>query len=300
MQLWININHTKLILVQMHLYLYFHYTEGPPKSCQSLSNYLHCTEWCVVLALTWLSELQEETLQRCREDDLKRKEITTHFQGTLSDIQAQIEEHSTRNTKLCQENSALAEKLKGLISQYDQREAVWTLRHTHTSRRGFRPDSRTMSESQSVHPIYIQTWNRMNSTYINPDSSVPMNYLRLGLTFISYSISVLCSQNSLGEKMKQPSVWKPLINSPACLPEPGKGLQAQRPEREAAGNQTHAGKLGPERGRGEAQAGKGACTFCVSLSVDPFQKHIHSYDPQMLIFTYHFNLHAAPKTGGRV
>ncbi|XP_060938663.1 taxilin beta b isoform X2 [Limanda limanda] len=67
--------------------------------------------------------LKEETLQRCREDDLKRKEITTHFQGTLSDIQAQIEEHSGRNTKLCQENSGLAEKLKGLISQYDQREA---------------------------------------------------------------------------------------------------------------------------------------------------------------------------------
>uniref|UniRef100_A0A8C3AG17 Taxilin beta b n=1 Tax=Cyclopterus lumpus TaxID=8103 RepID=A0A8C3AG17_CYCLU len=66
--------------------------------------------------------LKEETLQRCREDDLKRKEITTHFQGTLSEIQAQIEEHSSRNTKLCLENSALAEKLKGLISQYDQRE----------------------------------------------------------------------------------------------------------------------------------------------------------------------------------
>ncbi|XP_015241070.1 PREDICTED: beta-taxilin-like [Cyprinodon variegatus] len=67
--------------------------------------------------------LKEETLQRCREDDLKRKEITTHFQGTLTDIQAQIEEHSSRNTKLCQENSALAEKLKSLITQYDQREA---------------------------------------------------------------------------------------------------------------------------------------------------------------------------------
>lgn len=78
-------------------------------------------------------ETQEETLQRCREDDLKRKEITTHFQGTLSDIQAQIEEHSSRNTKLCQENSALAEKLKGLISQYDQREAVLILPQTeHT------------------------------------------------------------------------------------------------------------------------------------------------------------------------
>ncbi|CDQ99490.1 unnamed protein product [Oncorhynchus mykiss] len=68
--------------------------------------------------------LKEETLQRCREDDLKRKDITTHFQSTLTDIQVQIEEHSTRNTKLCQENSDLAEKLKSLISQYDAREAV--------------------------------------------------------------------------------------------------------------------------------------------------------------------------------
>ncbi|KAG7465716.1 hypothetical protein MATL_G00156460 [Megalops atlanticus] len=66
--------------------------------------------------------LKEETLQRCREDDLKRKEITTHFQSTLTDIQAQIEEHSDRNTKLCKENSDLAEKLKSLIAQYDKRE----------------------------------------------------------------------------------------------------------------------------------------------------------------------------------
>ncbi|XP_052001844.1 taxilin beta b [Xyrauchen texanus] len=67
--------------------------------------------------------LKEETLQRCREDELKRKEITTHFQSTLTDIQAQIEEHSSRNNKLCQENSDLADKLKDLISKYDQREA---------------------------------------------------------------------------------------------------------------------------------------------------------------------------------
>ncbi|KAL4623992.1 beta-taxilin-like [Arapaima gigas] len=67
--------------------------------------------------------LKEEILQRCREDDLKRKEITAHFQSTLTEIQAQIEEHSDRNTKLCKENSDLAEKLKALIAQYDQREA---------------------------------------------------------------------------------------------------------------------------------------------------------------------------------
>ncbi|KAJ8355843.1 hypothetical protein SKAU_G00186370 [Synaphobranchus kaupii] len=66
--------------------------------------------------------LKEECYQRCREDELKRKEITTHFQSTLTDIQSQIEQHSNRNTKLSQENGVLAEKLQGIISQYEQRE----------------------------------------------------------------------------------------------------------------------------------------------------------------------------------
>uniref|UniRef100_F6QDL9 Taxilin beta n=1 Tax=Monodelphis domestica TaxID=13616 RepID=F6QDL9_MONDO len=65
---------------------------------------------------------QEETLQRAREEDEKRKEITSHFQGTLSDIQAQIEQQSERNMKLCQENTELAEKLKSIIDQYELRE----------------------------------------------------------------------------------------------------------------------------------------------------------------------------------
>ncbi|XP_066557065.1 beta-taxilin isoform X3 [Amia ocellicauda] len=64
----------------------------------------------------------EETFQRCREDEEKRKEITTHFQSTLNDIQVQIEQHSDRNNKLCLENTELAEKLKGIIDQYEQRE----------------------------------------------------------------------------------------------------------------------------------------------------------------------------------
>ncbi|XP_056674857.1 beta-taxilin [Monodelphis domestica] len=66
--------------------------------------------------------LKEETLQRAREEDEKRKEITSHFQGTLSDIQAQIEQQSERNMKLCQENTELAEKLKSIIDQYELRE----------------------------------------------------------------------------------------------------------------------------------------------------------------------------------
>nr|XP_023488939.1 beta-taxilin isoform X2 [Equus caballus] len=64
----------------------------------------------------------EETLQRAREEEEKRKEITNHFQSTLTDIQAQIEQQSERNVKLCQENTELAEKLKSIIDQYELRE----------------------------------------------------------------------------------------------------------------------------------------------------------------------------------
>ncbi|XP_043920678.1 beta-taxilin isoform X2 [Protopterus annectens] len=66
--------------------------------------------------------LKEETIKRAREDEEKRKAITSHFQITLSDIQVQIEQHSERNTKLCQENAELAEKLKSIIEQYEHRE----------------------------------------------------------------------------------------------------------------------------------------------------------------------------------
>ncbi|XP_071383758.1 alpha-taxilin-like [Centroberyx affinis] len=66
--------------------------------------------------------LKAETLQRCREDEEKRKEISNHFQRTLNDIQAQIEQHNNRNTKLCQENANLADKLESLMNQYELKE----------------------------------------------------------------------------------------------------------------------------------------------------------------------------------
>lgn len=47
-----------------------------------------------------------------------------HFQMTLSDIEVQMEQHSSHNTKLRQENMELAEKLKKLIEQYELREEV--------------------------------------------------------------------------------------------------------------------------------------------------------------------------------
>lgn len=68
--------------------------------------------------------LQEENAQRSREYEEQRKEAMLHFQMTLSDIEVQMEQHSSHNTKLRQENMELAEKLKKLIEQYELREEV--------------------------------------------------------------------------------------------------------------------------------------------------------------------------------
>lgn len=231
--------------------------------------------------------LQEETLQRCREDDLKRKEITTHFQGTLSDIQAQIEEHSTRNTKLCQENSALAEKLKGLISQYDQREKVLILTRTH----GF--ETKVKKWIYKPKPTRKPAWHNLSRTS-HIWASAPVSNLWIMITFhprlpfISCTISVLCSQKSSpSKKWNSLSVWGRLINPPDCLPEPGEGLQTQRPERKAAGDQTRAGQRAAAGGRAEAQAGERARTFRVS---DLSSQHICNSNPLALIFMGHFNI----------
>lgn len=68
--------------------------------------------------------LQEEGIQRTRLEEDKRKEVTSHFQVTLNDIQAQMEQHNERNASLRQENTELAEKLKKLYEQYKLREEV--------------------------------------------------------------------------------------------------------------------------------------------------------------------------------
>ncbi|XP_051927892.1 alpha-taxilin [Hippocampus zosterae] len=66
--------------------------------------------------------LKEEGIQRTRLEEEKRKEVTSHFQVTLNDIQVQMEQHNERNASLRQENTELAEKLKKLHEQYKLRE----------------------------------------------------------------------------------------------------------------------------------------------------------------------------------
>lgn len=76
----------------------------------------------IIMFLSFL--LQEEGMQRTRLEEEKRKEVTSHFQVTLNDIQAQMEQHNERNASLRQENTELAEKLKKLYEQYKLREEV--------------------------------------------------------------------------------------------------------------------------------------------------------------------------------
>ncbi|XP_051991937.1 alpha-taxilin-like [Xyrauchen texanus] len=66
--------------------------------------------------------LKEDGVQRARLEEEKRKEVTSHFQVTVNDIQAQMEQHNERNASLRQENMELADKLKKLIEQYELRE----------------------------------------------------------------------------------------------------------------------------------------------------------------------------------
>uniref|UniRef100_A0ABM5FYG3 Gamma-taxilin-like isoform X1 n=2 Tax=Pogona vitticeps TaxID=103695 RepID=A0ABM5FYG3_9SAUR len=66
--------------------------------------------------------LKEENMQQAREEEERRKEATAHFQITLNEIQAQLEQHGIHNAKLRQENIELGEKLKKLVEQYALRE----------------------------------------------------------------------------------------------------------------------------------------------------------------------------------
>ncbi|XP_033740024.1 alpha-taxilin-like isoform X6 [Pecten maximus] len=66
--------------------------------------------------------IRQESLQRAREEDEKRKEISNKFQTTITEIQQQMTDHHERNQKLREENQELAGKLKKFIEQYELRE----------------------------------------------------------------------------------------------------------------------------------------------------------------------------------
>lgn len=66
--------------------------------------------------------IKEENLNRTKEEEEKRKEISAKFQAAIDEINQQVSSNTDRNNSLIQENVQLAAKLKSLIDQYDARE----------------------------------------------------------------------------------------------------------------------------------------------------------------------------------
>jgi hypothetical protein len=66
--------------------------------------------------------IKDENLQRIKDEEEKRKEITTKFQGAIDDINTQVNNNTDKNNSLIQENVQLAGKLKNLLEQYETRE----------------------------------------------------------------------------------------------------------------------------------------------------------------------------------
>ncbi|XP_006815122.2 uncharacterized protein LOC100371254 [Saccoglossus kowalevskii] len=66
--------------------------------------------------------IKDESLQRARDEEEKRKELSQKFQQTINDITTQMQENHNKNIKLKEENLELASKLKGLVEQYERRE----------------------------------------------------------------------------------------------------------------------------------------------------------------------------------
>ncbi|XP_055889137.1 alpha-taxilin-like isoform X1 [Biomphalaria glabrata] len=66
--------------------------------------------------------IKDESIKRAKEDDEKRKEISSQFNHTIGEIQTQMADNSERNAKLRQENENLAAQLRSFIKQCEVRD----------------------------------------------------------------------------------------------------------------------------------------------------------------------------------
>ncbi|CAH8615667.1 unnamed protein product [Schistosoma rodhaini] len=66
--------------------------------------------------------IQEESLSRARIEDEKRREVSDHFQTSITSIQNQLCEYQLKNVELRKENQELADKLGEFIKQHEKRE----------------------------------------------------------------------------------------------------------------------------------------------------------------------------------
>uniref|UniRef100_Q8N4A2 CYorf15B protein n=1 Tax=Homo sapiens TaxID=9606 RepID=Q8N4A2_HUMAN len=89
------------------------------------SSFFFASFICRSVLLTYIIlDNKEEHMQQKKEEEEVLKEVTAHFQITLTETQAQLEQHEIHNAKLQQENMEMGEKLKKLTDQYALREEV--------------------------------------------------------------------------------------------------------------------------------------------------------------------------------
>ncbi|CAF1219461.1 unnamed protein product, partial [Didymodactylos carnosus] len=67
-------------------------------------------------------QIRDESMQRQREDEGKRKELATKFQTTIDEIAAQLSNYSEKSSSLREQNVQLSEQLAVVVKDYDLRE----------------------------------------------------------------------------------------------------------------------------------------------------------------------------------
>lgn len=68
--------------------------------------------------------LQEENLARIREEEEKRRDVSSRLNSTLTDITGLMQQNSEKNAELRKENQNMAARLNELVTQYEARQQV--------------------------------------------------------------------------------------------------------------------------------------------------------------------------------
>lgn len=68
--------------------------------------------------------LQEESFQKIRDEEEKRKEVSAKFQVTLNEITDLMKQDNDKTMKLRDDNIDMTSKLKSIYEQYEMREQV--------------------------------------------------------------------------------------------------------------------------------------------------------------------------------
>jgi len=67
-------------------------------------------------------QIRDESTQRQRDDETKRRELATKFQTTIDEIASQLSNYSEKSTSLREQNIQLSEQLASVVKDYDLRE----------------------------------------------------------------------------------------------------------------------------------------------------------------------------------